>query len=215
MNEATAATAKTVPSASQATCGIRCSRSTRIAARTGLVEPLEVALPELVLVFPELAQVLPREDAGVVTIGEHRPDRIVSDRFEVLDRHVALADLKHFLTRTVAADFGRWRVDAQVLVGKLERATIRERDLQHARGLVCLDLGRMRRRSGIRHAQLWHAVAATTGRSAAAKGSAQFVNLGQSIRRRGGKHQRRDHEDADRNRTEPRTRPPGSIERTG
>src|SRR5438105_3812131 len=88
----------------------------RIAARAGGLQTVEIALPELVLIFAELVQVFPRVEARVVAVGERGPQGIVPDGLDGLDGHLTLADLQRLLARTVAAHFCGRRVDPQVLV---------------------------------------------------------------------------------------------------
>ena len=45
---------------------------------------------------------------------EREFDRVVTDRLKTGDIDVFLADLQHFLTRSVALHLGRGRVDSQV-----------------------------------------------------------------------------------------------------
>ena len=57
------------------------------------------------------------------------------------DADVAFADLQRFLSRRVAAHFGRRREDAQELESQLE-ALVVENELEDPRFLVQLDFGR-------------------------------------------------------------------------
>src|SRR5438876_10408248 len=84
-----------------------------IAARTGRGEPRQISLPQLVLPLAQIVQIVPGVDAGVVTVGELRPDGVVADRLEFRDRDFALADLQRFLAGPVPAHIRRGRVNAE------------------------------------------------------------------------------------------------------
>src|SRR4030095_10788614 len=98
-------------------------------------EPVEIPLPQILLPHAEIVQIVPGINPGVVTVRKSRTQRIVAHRLDVGDRYIALADLQGFLSRPMAAHFGRRRIDAQEFVWKAKRAAVREADLEHARGL--------------------------------------------------------------------------------
>src|SRR5215204_1700421 len=62
-------------------------------------ELVEIALPALVLLVTERVQIVPCENAGVVEIVEGDAHRVVADRIDFGDRHVALAGHRHPLLR--------------------------------------------------------------------------------------------------------------------
>src|SRR6185436_1201522 len=110
-------------------------------AGTGGGKLLEILRPVLLLVLAQLVEVVPGKDAGAVPVGELRLHRVRADRLERADLDRALADLQHFLPRTVPSHFGRRRIHAQVLERQPEAAAVGERDLQHVRFLVQRDAG--------------------------------------------------------------------------
>src|SRR5512138_3861065 len=114
---------------------------TGVARSAGRLHAPEVVLPQRCLVDAEVVQVLPRIDAGVVAVRKEQIDAVKTDRLGGIDQHLTLADLQHFLPGSVAAHFGRRRIDAQELERQLEMRTVRERDLHLARGLMDLDVG--------------------------------------------------------------------------
>src|SRR5436309_2159226 len=109
-----------------------------IAARTGRGEPRQISLPQLVLPLAQIVQIVPGVDAGVVTVGELRPDGVVADRLEFRDRDFALADLQRFLAGPVPAHIRRGRVNAEEFVGQTEVRAVGERQLHQARCLMQL-----------------------------------------------------------------------------
>ena len=96
------------PRSRNASCRVIGHLASRLAP--GGRQPVEIALPQLVLPLAEVVEVVPRIDAGVVAVGERRTDRVVADGFDLRDRDVALADLQHLLARAVAAHFRRRRI---------------------------------------------------------------------------------------------------------
>src|SRR6185436_12650761 len=79
----------------------------RVAVDAFLGEPLFVLLPQVGLLRAKEVQVVPREDAGVVAVGETRQHRIVADRLERRDLDVALAGLQDLLSRPMPLHFRR------------------------------------------------------------------------------------------------------------
>ena len=64
-------------------------------------------MPQIVVVFTEIIEVVPGIQATVMTVGENRLDGIVADGFDAHDIHVALAELENLLTDSMAPDFCR------------------------------------------------------------------------------------------------------------
>src|SRR6185295_9076563 len=122
-----------------------------VAVDAFLGEALLVLPPELVLLRAEEVEVVPREDAGVVAVGEARQDRVVADRLERRDLDVALAGLQDLLARPVALDLRRRRVDAHQLERNPEARAVVEADLEHARSLMNGERDRSMRRGGSVH----------------------------------------------------------------
>src|SRR6185369_17867353 len=86
-------------------------------------------------------QVVPRIDAGVVSVGELRAHRILAHRLELRDLDIFLADLQDLLPGPMASHLRGGRIDAQKLAGQAKALAVGERDLEHARLLVQQDLG--------------------------------------------------------------------------
>ena len=103
----------------------------RVAIDALLGEALFVLLPQLVLLRAEEVEVVPREDAGLVAVGEARQDGVVADRLERADLDLALSRLQDLLARPVALHFRRGRVDAHQLERDPERAAVVEAHLEH------------------------------------------------------------------------------------
>ena len=53
--------------------------------------------------LPEFMQVIPCEQAGVVAIVKTQPHSVVTHWFYLVDFHVELANLQHFLALAMAA----------------------------------------------------------------------------------------------------------------
>ena len=117
----------------------------RVAVDAFLGEPLLVLLPELGLLRAEEVQVVPREDAGLVAVGETRQDRVVADRLERRDLDLALARLQDLLPRPVALHFRRRRIDAHQLERDPEDRGVVEADLENPGSLVNREGGRTAR----------------------------------------------------------------------
>jgi len=58
-------------------------------------------------VAAQAVQDVPGIQAALVTVGEYRTDRVVSDRFNAHDIDIAFADLQFFLADAMAANFSR------------------------------------------------------------------------------------------------------------
>jgi hypothetical protein len=114
----------------------------RIATLALSLQAVEIGLPEFVTMPAEVVEHVPRIETTIVPVAENRLDRVVADWFDALDRYVALADLKHFLPRSVTAGFRRRCKDAQVLIGEFKTLPGIEGDLEDAGFLMQLDLGR-------------------------------------------------------------------------
>ena len=76
-----------------------------------------------------------------MAIGERRLDCVVTDRLQLVNRHITLAHLQRFLSRAVPADVGRRRMHAQELERQPEMRAIVEGDFEHARRGVQHDVG--------------------------------------------------------------------------
>ena len=84
----------------------------------------------------QTVQDIPGIQPAVVPVGEHRANRVVADRFDAQDIHIALADLQGFLPRRVSARFGGRGKDTQELVTQLETLTVVKTQLQQTRALM-------------------------------------------------------------------------------
>src|SRR5579871_3269165 len=102
-------------------------------AGTRLGAALQVAGPVRRLLAPELVQVLPGVQAGVVAVVEDQLDRVLADRVHRADVHVLLAQHERLLPRTVALHLGRGGVHPQVLERQLEAAAVVEAHLEQPR----------------------------------------------------------------------------------
>lgn len=65
-------------------------------------------------------------------IREIKLDCIIAHGFDIVDIHLSLTGLQHFLPGAVAAYFRGRRIDPQKLTGKLENFAITERNLQYS-----------------------------------------------------------------------------------
>src|SRR6478735_8846604 len=74
-----------------------------LAREAGGFQALQVILPQLGLVGAEPVQVIPRIDAGVMRVGKMRLHRVIADRVQRGDQHLALAGLQRLLSCTMAA----------------------------------------------------------------------------------------------------------------
>src|ERR1700676_5304785 len=108
----------------------------RIAARAGDIELFEVLVPHRLLPRPELVEIVPGVDAGLVSVREPGTNRVVPDRFDLRNGDLAFADLQRFLAGTVAAYFGGRRIDSEEFVRKPKTRAVGKRELHHARGLM-------------------------------------------------------------------------------
>src|SRR5215831_2226653 len=106
------------------------ARIVRVTTRIGFLQALEVTLPESLLRRTEFVEVLPGIDAARVAIGEHRLHRVVADRLELRNGHIALADLQRLLARAMPLHFGRRREHAQELEWQAKHLAIRKCNLE-------------------------------------------------------------------------------------
>src|SRR5579871_791490 len=107
-------------------------------------EAFQIGLPFLPVLAPEFEEIGPAIEAGIVPIVEDNAHRIMADRIERCDLHVALAGNERALQGTVALHFRTRRFDAQIL--RLERIflAIIEADFQHVLGRIKSQLRRPR-----------------------------------------------------------------------
>jgi hypothetical protein len=61
----------------------------------------------------QLAQVVPAEDAGAVTIIEMQLHRVMADGVYLVDFYEAFAGLQHLLAHAMSAYLRRWRINTQ------------------------------------------------------------------------------------------------------
>src|ERR1700681_1649106 len=112
-----------------------------ITARACGIEPLEILVPHRIVPRPELVEIVPGVDTGLVSVRELGTNRVVPDRFDLRNGDLAFADLQRFLAGTVAAYFRGWRIDSEEFVRKPKTRAVGKRELHHARGLMELDFG--------------------------------------------------------------------------
>ena len=91
---------------------------------------LLVARPVRLPIPPELMQIPPGEQAGVMAIVKDDFHRIVSDRLHCTDPYVFLSEHQHLLSGAMPFDFRGGRVHPQVLKRQLKAAAVRKADLQ-------------------------------------------------------------------------------------
>ena len=118
----------------------RCPRH-GVARCAGLGQTLLVVGPQRVMVDADVVEVIPRVNAGGVTVGERGLQRVIADRLDGAQIHIALAHLQGFLPRPMAAHFGRRAHHAQKFERIVEARTIRKRHLEAAAHLMHLDIG--------------------------------------------------------------------------
>ena len=105
------------------------------------VEPSQVLVPHQLVPRPELVEIVPGVDTGLVPIREFGADCVMSYRLDLRNGDLALANLQRFLAGAVAAHLGGWRIDPEEFVGELKTCAVGKRKLHHARGLMELDFG--------------------------------------------------------------------------
>src|SRR5690606_33217359 len=116
----------------------------RIARGAGLVQPLQIFIPVLLLMLAQLVQVFPRVQAGVVAVAENELQRVVADRLDVGDRHVDLADLQRLLAGAVSAHFRRGRMNAQIFT--TQQVMLIATVAQFERARLAMQFNRLRQR---------------------------------------------------------------------
>ena len=82
---------------------IRLQTPDRITALAGGLQPIEIVLPELVLIGPQPVEIIPGKDAGGMTVRKMGLDRVMTYLLERVEIDVSLADLQDFLTGPVTA----------------------------------------------------------------------------------------------------------------
>ena len=113
-------------------------------ARALREETAQIGRPFILVMTAELQKIGPGEQSGIVKIIEDDAHRVMSDRFQAHDLHVALA--RHELTfqRTVALHFGAGRFHPQIFRSQLIVLAIVKRHGEHILGGVELEFGRPR-----------------------------------------------------------------------
>ena len=75
-------------------------------------------------------QVIPREQAGVVTVVKFEFDGVIADRIDCADRDIAFAGHCFALGRTVPFDFGARAFDAEIFGGEMKMAPVLKADTE-------------------------------------------------------------------------------------
>ncbi len=109
---------------------------------SGLFQTREVFAPQALVIDRQMVQPFPRIKAGVMTIVKAKANGIRPHRLYRGDVDMLLAELKHFLSRTMAAHFGRWRINTQVFARQPVMPAVVEGDLDDSRLLMQLDFSR-------------------------------------------------------------------------
>src|SRR5690606_11472252 len=94
----------------------------RVPAGTGLVQPVQILLPQSVLILPEPVEVVPAVQAAVVAIVEHQLERIVAGGLKAHQGNILLAGLQNRLT--MALHLRRGRMHPQKLRRQAETGTV-------------------------------------------------------------------------------------------
>src|SRR5574343_158051 len=102
-----------------------------VTTHTRCQQALFVVPPEFGLLRTQKVQVLPGEQARIVSVGKRRLARVVAHRLDLDDCYLALARLQHFLAWAVALHFGRWGVDPHQLERNAEGIAVRKAHFQH------------------------------------------------------------------------------------
>src|SRR4030081_3533525 len=136
----------------------RAIRTCLARARFVAVQALGLEIIEVILKAPlniqsEIAQKRPGIDAGGVHIIEPEPHRIIADRIDGENRHVAFSANRLALRFGVTLHFGRGAGDAKQFCGKAESLAIVECDMQRSAVLREPDFNRPNR-CDVRHAQV-------------------------------------------------------------
>src|SRR5439155_13828524 len=113
------------------------SRRPSAHARPVAVEPLcqevvEVPLKTLLGVHTEIAQERPGIDAGRVHVVEPDSDRIIADRIDGNNGHIALATNRFALGFGMPLHFGGWAGDPEQFGGEIEAAAVVKGNTQRA-----------------------------------------------------------------------------------
>lgn len=103
-------------------------------------ELLEVALPEGLLIPPELTQVGPAIEAAVVTVVKYESYGVMADGLDLADLHRLLTDDQCFLSRAMPLHLGRGRVHTQEFEGQGVTLRIIEYKLEQPRLTAQADL---------------------------------------------------------------------------
>ena len=80
--------------------------------------------------LPEFMQVIPREQAGVVTVVKFEFDGVITDRIDRADRDIAFAGHCFALCRAMPFDFGARAFDAEILGGEMKMAPVLKADAE-------------------------------------------------------------------------------------
>jgi hypothetical protein len=80
---------------------------------------------------PELMEITPGVNAGIMQIVEGDADGVITDWFEADDPDMGAAMHQCLLSRTMPLHLGRRALDAKILGRKAEAASIVERDFQY------------------------------------------------------------------------------------
>ena len=75
---------------------------------TACLQTIEIILPAIAIGKAQFVKISPAVKTSVVVVVENESHRIVTDRFNAFNVDVFLANLQHFLTRTMALDLGSW-----------------------------------------------------------------------------------------------------------
>ncbi len=106
-----------------------------------LLQPVEVVGPVDGLLAPQVVEVAPVVETGVVAVIEKDLDGVLAHRLDVGDVHVLLVQLQLGTFAPVATHFGRRGVDPQQFRRVGEASAFVEGDLQGVRRGVKGDLG--------------------------------------------------------------------------
>lgn len=80
-----------------------------------ILETTQIVRPFSIVSSPQLMQVFPCIQTGIVAIIEDQPKRIVADWLDSGYLYIFLSGLQYALTRAMSLHFSRWRIYTEIL----------------------------------------------------------------------------------------------------
>ena len=102
---------------------------------------LQIGGPACGLLAPQLMQVIPGEDTGVVAVIEHQQHGVIAHWLHCRNRDIALAGDDAFFARSVALNLGAWAFDAQIFQRQGAVGAVVKTDIQALGRAIQADFG--------------------------------------------------------------------------